>query len=279
MWGMPSGAPCGRLDMDIEGRRILVTGAAGGLGAATVRALASQGARVVLSGRNESALAALADEVGGEVDLADLCDREQVDALAERAAGFDVLVLNAGVGHDPLLAEVGAADVDTVLDTNLRAPMLMAFAFVQRHLATATPGALVFVGSVAGVSATPGTRLYNASKFGLRGFVLSLRQELHGTPVSASLVAPGFIRDAGMFATSGVDLPPGVRTRTPDNVADAVVRAIRKGPAEVFVAPPELRLSATFAGGAPALGERVLRLLGAGERRAAAERTAKEGDG
>jgi uncharacterized protein len=263
--------------MDIKGRRILVTGAAGGLGAATVRALASRGAQVVLSGRNEAALTALAEEVGGEVDLADLCDRAQVDALAKRSAGLDGLVLNAGVGHDPLLAHVGAADVDTVLDTNLRAPMLLAFAFVQRHLAADAPGALVFVGSVAGVSATPGTRLYNASKFGLRGFVLSLRQELHGTPVSASLVAPGFIRDAGMFVTSGVELPPGVRTRTPDDVADAVVRAFDKAPAEVFVAPPELRLSATFAGSAPGIGERVLRLLGAGERRAAVERAA-DGD-
>jgi uncharacterized protein len=257
--------------MDIAGRRILVTGAAGGLGAATVRALAERGARVVLSGRNELALAALAAEVDGEVDLADLCDRDQVAALAERSAGLDGLVLNAGVGHDPLLAHVGADDVDMVLDTNLRAPMVMALAFAQRHLADQTPGALVFVGSVAGVSATPGTRLYNASKFGLRGFVLSLRQELHGTPVTASLVAPGFIRDAGMFADGGIDLPPGVRTRSPEDVADGVLKGLVKAPAEVFVAPPELRLSATFASSAPGVGERVLRLLGAGDRRAAAE--------
>jgi uncharacterized protein len=258
--------------MDISGRRILVTGAAGGLGAAMARALAARGAHLVLSGRNEAALTLLAAELGGEVDLADLCDRDQVAALAERSAGLDALVLNAGVGHDPPIEQVESDDVDAVLDTNLRAPVLMALAFAQRHLAEQTPGALVFVGSVAGVSATPGTRLYNATKFGLRGFVLSLRQELHGTPVTASLVAPGFIRGAGMFVDSGVDLPPGVRTRSPEDVAAGVVRALTKAPAEVFVAPPELRASATFAGGAPAIGERILRLLGAGERRAAAER-------
>jgi uncharacterized protein len=264
--------------MDIAGTRILVTGAAGGLGAATARALAARGAHLVLSGRNEAALRALADELDGEVDLADLCDRDQVAALAERSAGLDALVLNAGVGHDPVLAELTPADVDVVLETNLRAPMLLALAFAQQHLATDRPGALVFVGSVAGVSATPGTRLYNATKFGLRGFVLSLRQELHDTPVTASLVAPGFIRQAGMFADSGMDLPPGVRTRTPDDVARGVLRAITKAPAEVYVAPPELRASATFAGGLPSVGERILRLLGAGERRAAAQRSGA-GDG
>jgi uncharacterized protein len=265
--------------MDIAGQRILVTGAAGGLGAATVRMLAGRGAHVVLSGRNEAALTALAAEVDGEVMLADLCDRDQVADLADRSADFDALVLNAGVGNDPPLAGVATSDVDAVLDTNLRSPIIMALAFVQRHLAGDRPGALVFIGSVAGVSATPGTRLYNASKFGLRGFVLSLRQELHDTPVTASLVAPGFIRDAGMFATSDIDLPPGVRTRTPDDVAKGVVRALEKAPAEVFVAPPELRFSATFAGGAPGFGERVLRMLGAGERRAAADERAARGDG
>jgi short-subunit dehydrogenase len=253
--------------MELGYRQVVVTGAAGGIGAATCRLLARHGARLVLTGRNQRALDQLAAELGGEVVVADLMCDDDVARLADVAAGADALVLNAGVGHDPPLADVAPADIDAVLATNLRAPMVLATAFAQAHLAAATPGAIVMVGSVAGVTTTPGTRLYNATKFGLRGFALSLHQELHGTGITATHVAPGFIRDAGMFADSGMELPPGVRTSTPDAVATAVMRAIRRGSAEVFVAPTELRLAATLSSVAPAVGAAVLRRLGAGTRR------------
>jgi len=253
--------------MDIAGRRVCVTGAAGGLGAAMCMLLAQRGARVMLSGRNEQALAALAAEIGGEVVVADLSRPDDVRRLAEVASGVDALVLNAGVGGDPPLADVTQADVDDVLDVNLRAPVALAVSFAQAHVANDTLGALVFIGSVAGVTATPGSRMYNATKFGLRGFALSMHQELHGSPVTATHVAPGFIRDAGMFANSGMALPPGVRTATPHDVARGVVRAIERGPAEVFVAPTELRLGAALSGVMPGLGAAVLRRLGAGTRR------------
>lgn len=253
--------------MELVGRQVVVTGAAGGIGAATCRLLAQRGARLVLTGRNQRALDQLAAELGAEVVVADLTRDVDVERLAGVAAGADALVLNAGVGDDPPLAEVTPADIDGVLATNLRAPMVLATAFAQTHVAAGTPGALVFVGSVAGVTATPGTRLYNASKFGLRGFALALHQELHGTGVTATHVAPGFIRDAGMFANSGMELPPGVRTSPPEAVATGVARAITRGPAELFVAPTELRLAATMSSMAPAMGAAILRRLGAGTRR------------
>lgn len=253
--------------MDIAGSQVVVTGAAGGLGAAICRHLANRGARVVLSGRNETALVELAAEVGGEVVVADLCNAGDVSRLAKVAGGADALVLNAGVGFDPAIGEVTPADIDTMLDTNLRAPATLAVSFVQVLLGESRRGAVVFIGSVAGVSATPGTRMYNASKFGLRGLALSMHQELHGTGVSATHVAPGFISGAGMFANSGMALPPGVRTSTPGDVAVGVERAIRRGPAEVFVAPTELRVGAVLASAAPRTGAAILRRLGAGTRR------------
>lgn len=254
--------------MDIAGRRILITGAAGGLGSATARELARRGARLVLSGRNAAALDALATELDAEVVLADLTVEADVDRLCEHSADLDVLVLNAGVGADPSLPEVDLDAVDAVIDTNLRAPIHLAVTFAQHHLESGSPGALVLVGSLSGLSATPNTRMYNATKFGLRGFTLALGQDLAGTGITATHVAPGFIREAGMFADNDIELPKGVRTKAPQDVAAAVVKAITDGPAEVFVAPPELRISATFSTVAPALSAAVLRRLGAAERTA-----------
>ncbi len=259
--------------MDIAGARIAVTGAAGGLGAAMVRTLAGRGAELVVSGRNRAALEALAAEVGAQVVVADLCDRSQVEYLASVVRTLDALVLNAGVGTDAAVSDVTSGEIDAVIDTNLRAPIQLTMPFVQHHLVTATPGSVVLIGSVAGVGTTPESRMYNATKFGLRGFALSLRQDLHGTPVAVTHVLPGFIRDAGMFVNAGTELPPGVRTRSPADVAAAVCRAIEGGPAEIFVAPAELRLGAILSGGMPAVSAAVLRRLGAGQRKAAARAT------
>ncbi len=246
----------------------MLTGASGGLGAAIARELSRRGADLVLTARRRELLVDLAGRTGGEVLVADLADRLDVDRLIEDSLGCDVLVLNAGIGNDGPLEDVSADSVDLVLDVNLRSPIQMAIAFAQHHLAEGTPAAIVTVGSVAGIVATPNTRLYNATKFGLRGFTLSLHQDLLGTPVSASLVAPGFIRDAGMFADNDIELPPGVRTKSPQDVADAVVRAIEEAPAEVFAAPPELRAVAKLSALVPGVSARLQRSLGVAERTA-----------
>ena len=174
----------------------MVTGASGGLGAAICSELARHGAELVLTARRRELLVDLAARTGGEVVVADLADRLDVDRLTEDALGCDVLVLNAGVGNDGPLEEATADGADLVLDVNLRAPIQMSLAFVQHALAERRRAAVVTVGSLSGIVATPNTRMYNATKFGLRGFTLSLHQDLLGTPVHASLVAPGFIRDA-----------------------------------------------------------------------------------
>ena len=91
-------------------------------------------------------------------------------------------------------------------------------------------GHLLFISSIAGKTTVPGNPLYHATKFGLRGFAAALREDLHGSGVGGSCVFPGFIRDAGIFADSGVKLPPGVGTRSPEDVADGVGRGDRARP-------------------------------------------------
>lgn len=252
--------------MEINGRTILVTGASGGLGMAIARDLASRGARLVVSARNVQLLDQLAAEIDAEVVVADLSQRDDVLRLAARAASCDVLVCNAGIGADPALDELDAATIDFSIDVNLRSPIVLANAFAQAKIAAGQPGQIVLVGSLSGLAASPGTRMYNATKFGLRGFALSFRQELDGTGVGCTLVAPGFIRDAGMFADGGVELPPGVRTKSPADVAAGVAKAITKNPTEVFVAPTELRVASTLGTVAPGLSAAVQKRLGVSDR-------------
>jgi short-subunit dehydrogenase len=121
---------------------------------------------------------------------------------------------------------------------------------------------VVFLSSLQGKAATPVSSIYCASKFGLRGFALALREDLRGDGVGVSVVLPGFIRDAGMFADSRVRLPPGIGTRSPEDVARAVISAIERDRAEVEVAPLPLRLGTAVAAVAPALSAAVSRRLG-----------------
>jgi short-subunit dehydrogenase len=251
--------------MEIRGREVLLTGASGGLGIAIADELSGRGAKLTLSARRVEELERLAERTRAEVLVADLTAPEGLERVLDIARRADVLVANAGMGSHETLAEVTAADVDRSIAVNLRAPILLATAFAQAHLERGRPGQIVFIGSLSGLAASPGNRMYNATKFGLRGFSLSLREDLFGTGIGVSIVEPGFIRDAGMFAASGMQLPKGVRTKRPSDVGAAVARAIESDPAELFVAPIELRLSVTLASVVPTLAAAIQRRVGAAD--------------
>lgn len=236
--------------MRIDGRTALVTGATGGIGEAISRGLASRGARLVLTGRRTDVLEPLAGELGGRALPSDLSDRGSIDRLLADAGQVDVLVANAALPADGRIDEYEIEQVDRALDVNLRAPIMMARALAPAMSARGE-GHLVFISSLSGKAATAGSALYSATKYGLRGFALGLREDLHGSGVGVSTIFPGFIRDAGMFASAEISLPRGVGTRSPDDVARAVVSAIERDRAEVDVAPLTMRVGAALAGLAP----------------------------
>jgi short-subunit dehydrogenase len=252
--------------MDPRGARALITGATGGLGHAIAASLATLGAELVVTGRKADVLDDLAQRLDAEPIVADLRDRSDLERVAEAARGCDILVANAGIGQDSPVDTVTTDEIDTQIDVNLRAPVILATAFAQAHLASDSTGQIVMIGSLSGLAASPETRLYNATKFGLRGYTLALRQDLAGRGIGVTHVAPGFIRDAGMFHNGGIELPKGTRTKTPGDVAAGVLRAIRDDPAEVFVSPLELRIGATVATVAPGLSARVQKRLDAAGR-------------
>jgi short-subunit dehydrogenase len=250
--------------MELGDRTVLLTGATGGIGHAIARACAARGARLVLTGRRIEVLEELARELGAESVAVDLADREQLRRLLDEHGDADVLIANAALPATGLISELSVEQIDRMLDVNLRAPIMMAQRMVPAMLA-AGRGHIVFMSSLSGKVSSAYSSLYNATKFGMRGFAGALREELHGTPVGVSTVFPGFIRDAGMFANSGMDVPRGVRTRSPQDVADATVRAIERDVREVDVAPLSLRAGAAVAGVAPELASRVQRRMGSAD--------------
>ncbi|MEA2171622.1 MAG: hypothetical protein QOF76_4922 [Solirubrobacteraceae bacterium] len=248
--------------MNLSGKRVLLTGATGGLGGAIAHALAARGAELVLTGRRTDVLEPLAAAVGGVAIAADLSEPDAIDALLAEAGEIDVLVANAALpGSGPLLSYT-TDEIDRALAVNLRSPMLLARALGERMVARGS-GHMVFTSSLSGKAASPGASVYAATKFALRGFALCLREDFVGTGVGVSLVSPGFITGAGMFEDTGIKLPPGVGSSPVEDVGAAVVKAIESGRTEIVVAPLAMRAGSALSGLFPGPVGAIQRHLGA----------------
>jgi short-subunit dehydrogenase len=244
--------------VDLAGKTVLLSGATGGIGMAIARDMAGRGATLVLSSRKQESLEELAGSLRGDghrVIAADLADDGAAERLVADAGEFDVLVANAALPASGKLENFSQEELGRALRVNLEAPVRMARELVPAWRER-NSGHFVFVSSLAGKAASPRSSLYSATKFGLRGFALGLRADLGPTGVSASVVMPGFIRDAGMFADSGAKPPMGIGTNSPEEVAEGVARAVEQDRAEVEVAPRRMRFLANFAARRPALAAR-----------------------
>jgi short-subunit dehydrogenase len=252
------------MTVKLEQSKVLVTGATGGIGRAIARAIHQRGATVVLTARRVNMLDDIARELGDRVEVlgADLSNRPDVERLSE-LTDVDVLVANAGVPAAGRLHTFTPRELDRAIDVNVRAPMQLTLALLPRMLERGS-GHLVYVSSLAGKVANAGSSVYSATKFALRGFGYSLSEELRETGVGVTTIFPGFIREAGMFHESGAKLPRGVGTRTPEDVAKAVLEGIDRNRAEIDVAPFSQSSGARMFGLSPPVLSRITRMLGAG---------------
>lgn len=250
--------------MQISGSTVLLTGATGGIGRAIARVLASRGANLIVTGRRRDVLDPLVTEHGGRALAVDLANREDVERLVREAGEVDILVANAALPASGALESFTVEEIDRALDVNMRAPMVLAHGLAPAMVAKGR-GHLLFTSSLLGKSSMPGTAVYSATKFGLRGFASALRADLRETGVGVSVVFPGIIREAGMFAEANVELPTGVGTSSPEDVARAVATAIERNRGEVDVAPLPSRMLAGVAGVAPEFAAGLMRRMGASD--------------
>jgi short-subunit dehydrogenase len=244
--------------MELAGRTALLTGATGGLGRAIAEAMAARGAVLLLSARKREALETMAEGLPGDghrILPADLAEPGAAEKLAEEAGGVDILVANAGLPGAGWLEDFSPEEVARALRVNLEAPMLLARALYPAMVERGS-GHQVFISSLSGKAASPRSSIYNATKFGLRGFALALRTDLAPKGVGVSLVSPGFIREAGMFADAGAKAPAGLGTGTPEQVGRAVVKAIERDKVELVVAPMQARIATHVAAISPTIAVR-----------------------
>ena len=180
----------------LDGKLALVTGASRGIGHAIAQELARAGASVVVgyrSGKDEAE--ELAAQIGGRAIQADVSSAEDAKRLIEEAGDVDVLVNNAGLTRDGLLARMSDDDWRTVIDTNLGSVFYTCRA-VTRPMMKKRSGSIVNISSVVGVHGNFGQANYAASKAGIIGFTKSLARELGSRGVRANVVAPGYVKTA-----------------------------------------------------------------------------------
>lgn len=242
--------------MELRGTTVLITGATGGLGAAIARALRQEGASLVLTGRRTEVLEPLAAELGAVAVGADLSRPGDVRRLSEDHADAEVVVHNAALPASGPLDDFAIGEIDRALQVNLRAPIALTRLMLPAMQARGR-GHHVYVSSMSAKVPTADASMYAATKLGLRGFSQALRLELAPQGIGVSTVFPGFVRDAGMFADTGVVLPPGVGTSTPAQVARGVVRAITRDRGEIDVAPVGVKASGVLNGMFPGVPGRI----------------------
>ncbi|MCK8678131.1 SDR family oxidoreductase [Streptomyces lichenis] len=238
--------------MDINGAVVLVTGASSGIGAATARAAARAGARVVLVARREERIIRLAEELGQDVALAvpcDVTDRRQVEAAVgaavDRFGRVDVLVNNAGQGLQATVDAIDPDDFRALLELNLIAPLVLTQAVLPRMREQAG-GAIVNVSSGITWSTLPGSGAYAASKAALQKLSAIARAEVADAGITVSLMFPSITETEFVGTVRGsvedarrMEASSGLRPQSPEGVASAILDLVRSGDEQADLVPEE----------------------------------------
>jgi 3-oxoacyl-[acyl-carrier protein] reductase len=212
----------------LDGKLALVTGASRGIGRAIAEELARAGAAVVVgyrSGKDEAEQ--LAAAIGGRAIQADVSDAGEAKRLIDEAGDVDVLVNNAGLTRDGLLARMSDDDWRTVIETNLSSVFYTCRA-VTRPMMKKRGGSIVNISSIVGVHGNWGQTNYGASKAGIIGFTKSLARELGSRNIRANVVAPGYVKTAltevlpDEATAAMVQQTPLGRVADPEEIAGAV---------------------------------------------------------
>jgi short-subunit dehydrogenase len=259
---------------DLNGRVAILTGASRGLGVDVARALAKAGCDLALAARSQTELEQVAEEIRGmgrrtiavPCDVSSSDDRKRlVDATLAEFGKIDVLVNNAGIELTAFYEEQPEEEIAHLINVNLTSAMLLTRA-VLPHMLERKSGHIVNMASLAGKVPVPYSVPYSTSKAGMIAFTEGIRNEFKGRGVSASVICPGFVSDAGMYADwekeSGVKATALTRPVSPQRVANNVVKAIQRNRPEMLVFWMPARATAALAEIAPGTFERIFPVFG-----------------
>jgi short-subunit dehydrogenase len=254
----------------LRGKNAIVTGCSRGLGPVIGGALAREGVNLAVVARSRSLLEEEARKLASQrvkavpiaADISDANHRAELLRQAEAALGpIDILVNNAAIEETARFDLQSPDTVIQTIETNLIAPMMLIRGLLPAMLERGS-GHIVNIASMAGKKGLPYNATYSASKAGIIEWTQAVRFELQGTGVGASAVCPGFVAEAGSFARDEMQTPRLAGASSPEQVAEAVVRAIRRDLQEVLVNPGPTRLLLALDALSPALGNALYRRMG-----------------
>ncbi|MEH1904276.1 MAG: SDR family NAD(P)-dependent oxidoreductase [Nostoc sp.] len=227
----------------IAGQTVVLTGASRGIGVFIARALAKEKATIVGVSRSAEGLDQVSAEVkalggrwlGIKHDLSQLEDLPNlVQQINQFAGPIDILINNAGIEIYRKFQDYSTAELQSILTINLLSGMELSRLVLPKML-DQRRGHIVNIASLAGKKGNPYNSVYSASKAGLLMWTDALRQELADTGVGISAICPGYVSGQGMIADTGVPIPKLAGASQADDVAKAVIRAIKQNQAEVIV--------------------------------------------
>jgi len=242
----------------MNNKRILLTGAAGGIGSLLARLLLADGARLCLTDVNDAGLKTLRESLGTDAvvtvagDIGNATDRTCiVNAALQHSGGIDILINAAGINPFGVYAEQDDAIIQKTMEVNAIGPMLMTRA-VLPTLLEQNSGQIVNIGSTFGSIGFAWFSAYSASKFALRGFSQSLRRELAETGIEVTYIAPRAVKTA-INSQEVYDMANAVKMNMdePEVVAQQIMTAIRRRKKECHLGFPEalfVRINAIFPG-------------------------------
>ena len=230
---------------NIKGKTALLTGGSRGLGPHIARYLAAEGVNLALTARSEDGLRSTADDVAREnvnvkIYPGDITDSSFRESLLKDIRGdfgsLDILVNNAGMEWVSSYVALTPEYIERMIQTNLIAPMLLTRLVLPDMLGRGR-GHIVTMSSLGGKKGSPYSATYAATKAGLIQWTSGIREELRETGVGVSVICPGFVAEAGMFAVYNKSAPKITGETKPEKVADAVIKAINKNIFEIIVNP------------------------------------------
>jgi short-subunit dehydrogenase len=230
---------------NIKGKNALLTGGSKGLGLYIARYLAKEGVNLALTARSEDGLKSAADSVAREninvkIYPGDITDQSFREGLLKEVnndfGSLDILVNNAGMEWVSSYTALTPDYIEKMIQTNLIAPMLLTRLALPYMMAQGS-GHVVTMSSLGGKRGNPFGGTYSATKAGLIEWSKGLRLELRTSGVGVSVICPGFVFKSGMFAEYNKKPPWISNATTPEKVAEAVIKAMKKDICEIIVNP------------------------------------------